>query len=106
MAGNSKLNVQSLAPWAWWRACVASKVRGRHIYPPRGDHQARQQWLARQGLRHGFEVVAVHCTSGTARVADQAGRDFALDATDFSGVLKVTDTAAFHAACAALQCNP
>ena len=80
------------------RACVASKVRGRHIYPPRGDHQARKQWLARQGLRHGFEVVAVHSTSGTARVADQAGRDFALDSTDFTGVLKVTDTAAFHAA--------
>ena len=80
------------------RACVASKVRGRHIYPPRGDHQARQNWLARQGLRHGFEVVAVHSTSGTARVADQAGRDFALDATDFTGVLKVTDTIAFQAA--------
>jgi hypothetical protein len=80
------------------RACVASKVRGRHVYPPRGDHAARQAWLGRQGLRHGFEVVAVHCTSDMARVADQSGRDFKLDATDFTGVLKVTDTAAFQTA--------
>ena len=80
------------------RACVNSKVRGRHIYPPRGDHQARQAWLARQGLRHGFEVVAVHCTSRFATVADHAGRDFKLDSTDFTGVLKVTDTQAFEQA--------
>jgi hypothetical protein len=80
------------------RACVASKVRGRHIYPARGDHEARQTWLRKQGLRHGFELVAVHCTSDTARVADQSGRNFTLDATDFTGVLKVTDAAAFQAA--------
>jgi hypothetical protein len=78
------------------RACVGSKVRGRHVYLPRGDYQARQAWLGKQGLRHGFEVVAVHCTSDMARVADQAGRDFRLDATDFTGVLKVTDTTAFY----------
>lgn len=80
------------------RACVASKVRGRHVYPPRGDHKARQAWLGKQGQRYGFEVVAVHCTSQPARVADQAGRDFTLDATDFTGVLKVTDSAAFESA--------
>lgn len=80
------------------RACVASKVRGRHVYPPRGDHAARQAWLGKQGLRHGFEVVAVHCTSDIATVADQAGRNFTLDATDFTGVLKVTDSAAFQTA--------
>jgi CRISPR associated protein len=78
------------------RACVGSKVRGRHVYPPRGDHVARQTWLSRQGQRHGFEVVAVHCTSDIACVADQAGRDFTLDATNFTGVLKVTNEAAFH----------
>lgn len=80
------------------RACVGSKVRGRHVYPPRGDHAARQAWLGKQGQRHGFEVVAVHCTSDTAKVADQGGRDFTLDATDFTGVLKVTDIAAFQTA--------
>lgn len=80
------------------RACVGSKVRGRHVYPPRGDHAARQAWLGKQGQRHGFDVVAVHCTSDVATVADQAGRNFTLDATDFTGVLKVTDPAAFRTA--------
>lgn len=80
------------------RACVGSKVRGRHVYPARGDHHARQVWLGKQGMRHGFEVVAVHCTSDTTRVSDQSGRDFALDATDFTGVLKITDVAAFQSA--------
>ena len=80
------------------RACVSSKVRGRHIYPPRGDHTARQAWLGRQGQRHGFEVIAVHCTSEFATVEDQAGRCFKLDATDFTGVLKVIDIAAFESA--------
>ena len=78
------------------RACVSSKVRGRHIYPPRGDHKARQAWLVKQGLHHGFEVVTVHCSSATARVVDHTGRDFTLDATDFTGVLKVTSTSAFE----------
>jgi hypothetical protein len=84
------------------RACVASKVRGRHIYPERGDHKARQEWLGKQGQRHGFTVVAVHCTGGMTRVADQGRRDFAVDSTDFTGVLKVTDTVAFENA---LRCG-
>lgn len=79
-------------------ACVGSKIRGRHVYPPRGDHVARQAWLGRQGQRHGFEVISVHCTSDIARIADQFGRNFTLDATDFTGVLKVTDSTAFHLA--------
>ena len=80
------------------RACVDSKVRGQHVYPSRGDHQARQAWLCKQGLRHGFQVVAVHCTSDMARVSNQAGRDFMLDATEFTGVLKVTELMAFQSA--------
>lgn len=80
------------------RACVGSKVRGRHVYPVKGDHHARQAWLGRQAQRHGFEVVSVHCTSGMARVSDHAGRNFTLDATDFTGVLKVTDLSAFKGA--------
>jgi len=80
------------------RACVGRKVRGRHIYPPRGDHATRQAWLARQGERHGFAVVAVHSTSDFANVSDQTGRSFMLDSTDFTGVLKVIDPTAFSAA--------
>ena len=80
------------------RACVGTKVRGKHVYPAKGDHQARKAWLEKQGLRLGFALVAVHSASGTARVMDQTGRDFILDATDFTGVLKVTDVQAFQKA--------
>jgi hypothetical protein len=80
------------------RASVSSKVRGRHIYPTRTDHGARRTWLDKQGTRHGFDVVALHSACHAARVADNKGRDFTLDATDFIGVLKVTDTHAFQAA--------
>lgn len=84
------------------RACVASKVRGRHVYPERGDRKARQDWLDRQAQRHGFEVVSVHCTNATARVSDQKSRDFSMDSTDFTGVLKVIDPVAFDNA---LRCG-
>lgn len=77
------------------RASVSSKNKGRHIYPPQSDPKVRQAWLARQALRHGFEVITVHCTSELARVSDQSGRDFRLDSTDFTGVLKVTDPSVF-----------
>ena len=80
------------------RACVGTKVRGRHTYAARGDHAARHKWLSRQGERHGFAVVSVHSTSDMTRVSDQAGRDFMVDATDFTGVLKVTDVTAFQVA--------
>jgi hypothetical protein len=78
------------------RACVGSKIRGRHVYPQKGDSKVRQAWLAKQAERHGFDVISVHCTSEIARVLDQTGRDFTLDSTDFTGVLKVTDGAAFE----------
>ncbi len=78
------------------RACVGSKIRGRHVYPPQGDAKVRQAWLAKQADRHGFAVISVHCTSELARVSDQSGRDFTLDSTDFTGVLKVTDITAFR----------
>ena len=80
------------------RACVGTKVRGRHVYPAKGDHQTRKTWLTQKGLRLGFVLVAVHSTSNVARVTDHTGRDFILDATDFTGVLKVTDVAAFQKA--------
>lgn len=80
------------------RACVCRKVRGRHIYPKVGDNQARQAWLERQGLRHGFSVVTVFCSSEVARVTDHTGRNFTLDSTDFTGALKVTDADAFQGA--------
>lgn len=78
------------------RACVGSKIRGRHVYPQEGDSKARLDWLNKQAQRHGFEVISAHCTSEMARVSDQSGRDFTLDSTDFTGVLKVADCNAFN----------
>ncbi|MBB1075768.1 type I-E CRISPR-associated protein Cas6/Cse3/CasE [Rhodoferax sp. 4810] len=78
------------------RACVGTKTRGRHVYPKQGDAKARLEWLNRQAQRHGFVVISAHCTSELARVSDQSGRDFMLDCTDFTGVLKVADCAAFN----------
>jgi len=77
------------------RACVGKKNNGRHIYPKQGDAKARLDWLTKQAQRHGFEVISAHCSSDMARVCDQTGRDFMLDCTDFTGVLKVIDCTAF-----------
>jgi hypothetical protein len=78
------------------RASVGSKNRGRHVYAPQGNLAIRLVWLEKQSVRHGFKVISIHCTSEIARVVDQSGRDFAMDSTEFTGVLKITDTAAFQ----------
>lgn len=80
------------------RASVSTKVKGRHIYPHRGDVKARHEWLCRKGLRHGFQVISVHSTSSEARICDQRLRNFSIDSTDFTGVMKVTDPSALSAA--------
>lgn len=77
------------------RACVGKKVRGQHRYFHTGDWRSRHEWLARQGERHGFAVITVHCTATMAEVV-KADRRFTVDQTDFTGVLKVTDEAKFR----------
>lgn len=76
------------------RACVGIKVKGRHRYFPLSDWRSRHQWLARQGERNGFEVITVHCTASVATVK-KTDRQFTVDQTDFTGVLKITDEAKF-----------
>ena len=76
------------------RACVGTKVKGKHRYFPVSDWRSRHEWLARQGQRHGFELITVHCTATCANVK-KGGREFTVDQTDFTGVLKVTDDAKF-----------
>lgn len=81
------------------RACVGKKVKGKHRYFPTADWRSRHQWLARQGELHGFSIVTVHCTA--AMLAIKAGeRQFTVDQTDFTGVLKVTDLERFNQAVA------
>lgn len=76
------------------RACVSAKVKGKHRYFHTGDWRRRHLWLERQGLRHGFAVVTVHCTATIATVSNGT-KTFTVDQTDFTGVLKVIDESAF-----------
>lgn len=77
------------------RASVCIRKGGKNLYPHSADWQARHDWLEREGERNGFSLVTQHCSSGRLRVRDGRGRDFVIDATDFVGVLKVTDPEKF-----------
>lgn len=80
------------------RACVAKKIKGKHIYYPTSDWRSRHAWLQKQGQRHGFEPLTLNCHSSLAKIEDGKGRDFTVDQTDFVGVLRVTDGALFECA--------
>lgn len=82
------------------RACVARKVRGRHLYYPLADWRSRHAWLRKQGARHGFEPLTIHCRAAQAGIDKGGGRAFTVDRTDFVGVLRVTDAARFARAVA------
>lgn len=77
------------------RACVSRKVKGRHRYYPLGDWRSRHEWLRRQGERLGFEPLTVHCRAGIEKIEKVGSPAFTVDRTDFTGVLRVTDAAAF-----------
>ena len=79
------------------RACVGKKVKGKHRYFPTSDWRSRHEWLQRQGTLHGFEIITVHCQSQfqTVKKGDQT---FAVDQTDFTGVLKITEVEHFNRA--------
>ena len=77
------------------RASCGVRNKGRHRYFPHGDWRARHEWLRRRAGRHGFNVLNLHVVSTSDRVAKN-GRVFRVDRSDFMGILKVTDAAAFH----------
>lgn len=76
------------------RASAGSKVKGRHRYWSPSDWRSRHAWLDRKGQLHGFEVISVHCTARMMTV-EKTGGTFAIDQTDFTGVLKVMDVDRF-----------
>lgn len=81
------------------RACVGKKVKGKHRYFSISDWRSRHDWLKRQGEVLGFSIITVHCTAEMQTVS--AGeRQFTVDQTDFTGVLKVTDVKRFNNAVA------
>ncbi len=79
------------------RACIGKKIKGRHRYFPTADWRSRHDWLEKQGAQHGFTLITVHCTAAMQTI--RAGeRNFTVDQTDFTGVLKVTDGQLFSKA--------
>jgi len=79
------------------KASCGKKVRGKTIYFPSHDWRSRHEWLRRKAQLHGFEVLTVHCQANKLCMTAHA-RDFYIDSTLFTGVLKVLDVAKFHAA--------
>ena len=82
------------------RACVARKIKGKHVYYPVSDWRSRHAWLHKQGERNGFEPMTINCHASQAKVDNGRGRKFTVDQTDFVGVLRVTDNTKFMMAVA------
>lgn len=82
------------------QACAARRQGGKNIYPELGDWRTRRAWLETEGVKHGFAVMAVHVTADRLQVSAAGGRRFWIDASRFTGVLKVTDAALFAQALA------
>jgi CRISPR-associated protein Cas6/Cse3/CasE subtype I-E len=78
------------------RASVAIRKGGRNIYPEIGDWRTRRTWLEGQSAKLGFLVLAVHVNDGRLDIVTKTNRKFWIDATDFTGILKVTDHAQFE----------
>ena len=69
---------------------VAYRERGRTCYWPSSNRAVRENWLNQEGLRHGFEIIAVHI-SARKDVVRKPSAEYALDKTRFTGVLRVLD---------------
>jgi hypothetical protein len=76
-------------------ACVAYSSGHKHRYLPLADWRGRRAWLEQQAQKHGFQVEAVHVSAGMQQVQTHDGRSFSVDATEFTGLLRVVDPAAF-----------
>ena len=74
-------------------ACVS--FGRKHRYLPLTDWRGRKAWLEAQGSKYGFKVVGVHVEGGMQSVTTHDGRNFTIDATQFSGLLRVTNPAQF-----------
>lgn len=77
------------------KACVAARHAKRNIYPELHDWRSRREWLEAEGLKHGFSLLAVHVTGGRETVSASGGRSFWIDASRFTGILKVTNADQF-----------
>lgn len=77
------------------RACVSYSIKSHHRYLPLEDWRGRRQWLEAKSAGCGFEVLGVHVHAAMSLIAAHDGRRFTVDATEFTGILRVTDSQAF-----------
>lgn len=77
------------------KACVAYSSGNRHIYLPTNDWRGRRKWIEERAAKFGFELVGVHVSGGMEEVETHDRRRFTIDATEFTGLLKVLDVDAF-----------
>lgn len=78
------------------RASVTGKRRKTNMYPASANWRWRVKWLQQQGHRLGFKVIDVYVKSRHMKVQDRSGRDFSVDCSDFTGLLKVTSKSKFE----------
>ncbi len=78
------------------RACVAYSSGNSHKYLPVADWRGRRDWLEKRAVKCGFELVGVHVSGGMQLIEAHDGRRFTVDATEFTGLLKIVDLAAFQ----------
>ena len=77
------------------RACVSYSTKSRHRYLPLDDWRGRRKWLEEKAAVNGFEVVGVHVRGAMELIEAHDGRRFTVDATEFTGILQITETSAF-----------
>jgi hypothetical protein len=77
------------------KACVAYSSGNRHVYLPIDDWRGRKKWLETRAAKCGFELVGVHVSGAMEAVQTHDGRNFTIDATEFTGLLKILDIDAF-----------
>lgn len=78
------------------KACVAYSSGNKHVYLPTDDWRGRKAWLDKRAVKCGFEVSGVHVSGGMESIETHDGRKFTVDATEFTGLLRVTDAEAFQ----------
>lgn len=77
------------------KACVAYSSGNQHVYLPLADWRGRRQWLEKRAAKCGFDLVGVHVSGAMEEVQTHDGRNFTIDATEFTGLLKILDLDAF-----------
>lgn len=79
-------------------ACVSYASGNKHKYLPINDWRGRRRWFEQRASKSGFEIIGVHVNAGIRVIEknDEERFTFTVDATEFTGLLKITNLAAFQ----------